>query len=169
VKSGKLYDSRGSNSKTRNSEHDIFYGKIAECMTAEVLHNDYGFPYEEPDFTIYDAKQKSWAPDLIYTDYEFAVKSTDKLIDRKKPSWIFQWSNRSGKYGKDDIFKADNSKLVLSLCYIDTRNWLGYIYGFISVKECVEKDLFDAPLSSKLFKTKKALYIDDLVDNFRLI
>lgn len=142
---------------------DMFTGKKAEFFAAKLLNEMYAFGNATPDLTVYSGRQKSWTPDLVYSEgrnvhVKCCTASTLKWCGDY--SWTFQHSNNTGKHGTDDIFSNPNGDL-LSLVYLEEpRSACGIIKGIIPIKDI--KDLLKDPKKKTLIGLKKCLYYQDL-------
>jgi hypothetical protein len=144
---------------------DIRNGKIAEEITRAAclakLPN-----LSEPDYNIYDKKNKSWDPDLKDADsgIRIAVKSQDIDSDINfGRSWVFQFGN-GGKYDCDSgIFgKEDNSNHYVSFVSLNTPKRKATIRAIVKVSWLHDNKLFKEMKKQNLRGNKLAVYYDDL-------
>lgn len=147
--------------KAEKAIEDIFLGKKAEYFVSIGLFREFKIPYTEPDLSIRKGKKKGWDADLTIPGVNVHVKAcSDKTVKYCKDfSWTFQYSNKSGKNGKDKIFEDD--KDVVALVYLP--NPLSNIAEIkvISYWRDLSEHLKD-PLKPTLIGMKKCLYYKDL-------
>lgn len=86
---------------------DSAIGKVGEWIAYEALLPD--LPgISEPDMKIYTARQKSWAPDMVWRRAKIACKSCGiATVSYAGLSWITQHSDEDG-YGKDEGIYGDD-------------------------------------------------------------
>lgn len=155
------YYTKNRSVKAEKAMEDIFLGKKAEFFVAIGLQRWCGMAYVEPDLTIRTGRKKGWDVDLTLKDYNLHVKAcSDKTVKYCKDfSWTFQYSNKSGKNGKDKIFEEE--KDVVALVYLPNHlSDVGEI-KVISYWKDLSKYLRD-PLKPTLIGMKKCLYYKDI-------
>lgn len=150
------------NVRAERAKLDMFVGKKAEFLVARFLHEKFSLPLISPDMEIRKGRAKKWVCDLIYEGVNVHVKcctaSTVKWV--QDFSWTFQWSNNTGKNGKDDIFDEMNDD-YLALVYIENeRVATGTVKGLVKIKDI--KPLLKDPKKTTLIGVKKCLYYKDL-------
>lgn len=155
------YYTKNRSVKAEKAIEDIFLGKKAEYFVSIGLEQEFKIPYCEPDLSVRKGRKKGWDADLVLKDSNIHVKAcSDKTVKYCKDySWTFQYSNKSGKNGKDKIF--DDDKDIVALVYLP--NHLSN-YGeikVISYWKDISKYLKD-PLKPTLIGMKKCLYYKDL-------
>lgn len=156
------YYTRMRNVNKDRAKLDMFVGKKAEFFTAEYLNKYHAMPLLLPDLNIYKGRQKSWAADLIHGEVNIHVKccTASTLKYCGDYSWTFQYADKVGNGGKDDIFEQANGDL-LSLVYIESpRLSSGIIKGMVYLRDI--KHLLKDPKKSTLIGLKKCLYYNDL-------
>lgn len=135
---------------------DHFKSKLGEEAVYTVL-SEYGAVLP-PDYTIYEAKQKSWDSDLYFEDTGIAVKtmlrSSAKLYGL---SWVFQ----SGNQRRDIILDKPEAWVFFVECN-DTRSnrdiYELYVYPPYQMKELS----FGDPKRTDLIGQKLVVYADGL-------
>ena len=157
------------NANPTKVKQNNWISKLAEVGVAQYLMKQ-GYPWVEPDFRIYTKKDKSWNADLPYDNYGYPnihVKSCDKSTCdylRKNSnddySWTFQYANKNGRGGKDDIFGTDDEVALVYVPEMASR-WIRLVsiipFGTI-------KPLLKDPISPRLKGIKKCLYYKDLMN-----
>ena len=94
--------------------------KKAELAAGAFLYYFLRLPMVYPDFRVYPAEQKGWAPDLPYAPSEFPnvhVKSCNKHTADyvKDMSWTFQLANSEGGGGRDKLLDSDGTDVVVGV------------------------------------------------------
>lgn len=160
------YYTQNRNVKADKAAEDIFLGKKAEFFVCIALNRYYNIPYIEPDLEIRKGNKKGWGADIPLADHGYPdmhVKSCSAKTFKycKDFSWTFQYSNNTGKSGKDKLFKDEKNDLI-SLVYLamPTTNQ-GTIKAILNWKT-VQENLKD-PLKPTLIGLKKCLYYQDLI------
>lgn len=103
-----------------------------------------------PDYTIYEAKAKSWKEDLYIENTGLAVKTQKRSSAEKYGlSWTFQCS--AGR--KDTILQQPEAWVVFTL-YDDLNPYACYVYPPFQMKELT----FGEPRLDKLKGHKKVVY-----------
>lgn len=141
---------------------DIRNGKIAEQFTFLKISPIIA-GLTEPDYNIYEKKDKSWDPDLkdINSDFRLAVKSQDiESALHFGESWVFQF----GKYDYDeDIFtKNINPNSYVSFVLLNVAKRTGVMRAIVKVKWLHDKKLFKPMQKQVLQNNKVAVYYEDL-------
>lgn len=145
-------------------QDDIRNGKLGELAVWQKLVNTYP-NLSQPDFNIYDKKQKSWDPDLKDADsaLRVGVKSQDiKSAINYGDSWVFQFGNGK-KYDCDTgIFGEAEDNHFVSFVSLNVPKRIGEIRGIVKVKWLHDNNLFKSMKLAKLQGNKVAVYLDDL-------
>jgi hypothetical protein len=143
---------------------DIRNGKIAEEITRAAclakLPN-----LSEPDYNIYDKKNKSWDPDLKDSDsgIRIAVKSQDiQSAIHFGDSWVFQYNNGKNYDCDKEIFKLYNDKNYVSFVSLNIPKRYGIIKAIVKVNWLHDKKLFKEMKKQNLQSNKVAVYLEDL-------
>lgn len=133
---------------------DQIVGKLSELVAYRFLDSK-GIKTSEPDFKIYEKKDKSWDFDMKSKEYNFHVKGQNIEQGRRYGvSWIFQ-------DGDKHIFKEYSDKDYVCFVSIDLEKKIGEIRGVVSIPELHKRKLFKMPKLEYL-KTKRAVYMADL-------
>ncbi len=140
-------------------EIDILCGALGEMGVYKFLKSK-GVKLSKPDFTIYDAGQKSYAADLTTKEgLQLHVKSqTTDSARLYGHSYLLQKNdpivrNEKRKFLKDH-FLVPTMVDVESLCVT--------IYGTVPMNLIHKKSLFGECKVPFLNKTKRAIYLEDL-------
>lgn len=151
------YARRGQTQESRIIQQ-IARGKIAEFAVFSHIHFSVDVPVAFPDLSIYTANEKSYAADLRVRDMDVHVKSqTFKNRDRYGASWVFQ--------KRDPLLTKPNQSDLLALTHQHAADSeyveiVGYFYAIDIV------GLYGDPVLPYLRRTKKVLYLDDLLEVF---
>lgn len=133
---------------------DIRNGKIAEEITYSLLSEQL-FNLSKPDYAIYSAYQKSWAPDLNNQDYNISVKSQTKSSgDMFGTSWIFS--------KKDDVLYTHSSADYAALVVLDIDRRMAFLKSIMSITSIREQNLFKPLKNATLNSSKVAVYMSDI-------
>lgn len=155
------YYTKNRSVKADKAIEDIFLGKKAEYFVAIGLEQYCGIPYVKPDLSIRKGKKKGWDADLVLPEVNMHVKAcSDKTVKFCKDySWTFQYSNKSGKNGKDQIF--EENKDIVALVYLPNHLSNSGEIKVISYWKDLINHLRD-PLKPTLIGMKKCLYYKDI-------
>ncbi len=133
---------------------DHFVSKLGE-EAVRLVFESRDCIVEGPDYSIYDSRQKSWAPDLRINSLDVAVKTQRRSAgNRYGLSWTFQDSPRR----RDPILDMADAWVCL-VVYEDLK--LGcecVVYPLLKIKQLI----FEAPRLSKLVGKKQAVYLETL-------
>ena len=156
-----LYRKRGEDRKSKMVE-DIKVGTMAEWAVFRYLSENMPECAEitAPDMEIYTAKNKSFGADLIYTavDYKFNfhIKSqTYKSASQYGASWLFQ--------KEDKLFRDADESEFLIFCLVEGNRV--DIKAIVRVADIVEAELLDEPKVWKYKNSKRAIYLDQVLDS----
>lgn len=142
--SAKVYQFRGEANRQKIYS-DILLGTLSEFAVASVLPN-----CTEPDLTIYEKKDKSYAKDLMFGPYHVHVKSQGETSAKRYGlSWVFQKT--------DPLVRSPQKHDLLALCCVN-NDLTVEIIGIVPASKAVFKDL-------KVYQyrgTKTALYRQDI-------
>ncbi len=143
------------------------YGKYGELADYHYL-NGKGIGATYPDFAIYSAKDKSFAPDMSIKSNALGYKIHSKSQLNTKTiefgglypqSWSFQLKD-------NHIFKTFGPQdLVIFNLVTMLRRYVD-IQAVISVQDLHKYNLFSLPENSYLHATKRVILYDDLVKHF---
>jgi len=150
--------------KRRNAQvnkvlEDIFLGKKAEYLVAIGMHKEYGFPLIEPDMEIYNGWSKGWEKDLPYVHVKSCSLKTYNYCNDY--SWTFQYSNKNGLFGRDNIFNSSEFDLVAFVFMEKPQDNSGVIKAILPWR-FIKRHLKD-PKKESLIGVKKCVYYNDLV------
>lgn len=152
--STELYAIRGELSNSKIVE-DIRTGAAAEQAVFKLLKG-LNLPVTEPDFAIYEAKQKSFEPDLKCGKFNLHVKSqTLKSAHRYGSSWLFQ--------KEDPLMNLDSDNDLLVFCIVDCNEVS--LQSIISINEVRALNLIDKPRVARYQETKVALYLESILES----
>jgi hypothetical protein len=133
---------------------DHFVSKLGEEAVCRVFKAR-KCTVEGPDYTVYEAKQKSWAADLRIHELEVAVKTQRRsAAHRYGLSWTFQDAPRR----HDPILSMPEAWVCL-VVYEDLQP--GYecvVYPLRRIRQLI----FEAPRLSRLVGKKQAIYLETL-------
>jgi len=144
-----LYQKRGG-----FKEIDILAGSYAEIAVYKML-KDKGFPVNKPDFSIHEARKKSFDPDLYDGVHHFHVKG--QTLESKRmygASWIMQRT--------DPIINNPKQLHYMVPCTVDTDTGRVEIYGVMSISSLVKNGCIGECKNSWFQKTKIAIYLDHI-------
>ncbi len=146
-------DYKDSNqSLTKKIIDDHFVSKLGEEACKVVLTN-FG-NVTGPDYTIYQAKQKSWEDDLFVDDIGFAVKTQRRTAAKK---YSLSWTFQAGEKRSDTILQRANA-WVIFVEYNDCNPHECFVYPPYQIKSL----LFKEPKLQHLKAHKKVVYADTL-------
>ncbi len=144
-------------------KQDITVGRVGE----EIVYQQLKLVVPQltsPDYTIYEAYDKSWDPDLkdLSTGTKFAVKTQDIRSDLEfGTSWVFQY-NQNKNYDCDkEIFKEKNNSYVCLVSLNIPRHY-GSIRAIVKTDWLHQNSLFKDMKQEYLKGNKLAVYYDDL-------
>lgn len=146
---------RDSNQTIKKKIHDDhFVSKLGE-EAVHLIFKRRNCIVEGPDYTIYDSKQKSWAPDLKINSLDVAVKTQRRsAANRYGLSWTFQNSPRR----RDPILSMPEAWVCLVL-YEDLKpSYECVVYPLRMIKQLI----FEDPRLRRLVGKKKAVYLETL-------
>jgi hypothetical protein len=139
---------------------DISVGKMGEVFAAYYVHKYLNYSFVEPDFNIYNSRNKNWNEDL---NTGFHVKTCDGYTCKfvGQPSWTFQFNNQNGSFGRDALFNS-NGKDIIIFVYIDSYDKNEAVILIVSPWKDIKPFLKD-PLKKSLRNIKKCIYYNDLL------
>lgn len=133
---------------------DILSGALGEIAVAKYLQA-LGFPVNNPDFEIYDKKNKSFDCDLTDGKRLFHVKSqSKKSAERYGESWLLQ--------RRDPLVNAPTIKDYIIPCVVDLESNRVEIWGVISFNALVKNGGVGECKVPRFRTTKVALYLDSM-------
>ena len=161
----------------RQIQHQIEIGKLGEIAVSKALQLFYAEPVKgleavepralvgvaAPDFEIYDARHKSFDPDLyIFVDgfgqIPIHVKSQDRQsAERFGTSWTFQYGMNVGS--DKEIFSPNPNGYV---AFVKIDNKTADICGIPLISTLHKYNMFRDPKLAKLRGIKTVIYNDDL-------
>jgi len=129
-----------------------FVGKLIE-LSVFFLLTEYGFDPKEPDFSIYEKKDKSWLSDLSVDGFDISVKGQDlSSAKRFGLSWTFQ-NIQDGR--KDSALRKQNEVVMPGL--YDNSKKTNY-HTIIFPPKKMGEILFEEPKKDSLKGKKKVMY-----------
>lgn len=147
-------------------KQDIKIGRIGEEIVYLSLKDKFS-DISKPDYTIYDAKDKSWDPDLKTNNIKIAVKSQDIRSDLQfGTSWVFQFNNNKSYDCDKEIFKETNDNQYVAMVSLNVPKRQAEIKAIVKVSWLHEKKLFKDMKQEYLKGNKLAVYYEDLL-NFK--
>lgn len=152
------YSEKRNQQDCSKHKHDNLIGKVAEIVVYNSIK-----PFKEisePDFNIYERKNKSWKADMQLKDgLDIHVKAQDTEQGlRFGISWIFQWGDNSGYGGKDSIY-ADGANGWVCFTSVDESKKSGEILAIIRIDILKKCGLaYEDPKKPSLIGIKKAVY-----------
>lgn len=140
-------------------------GKSGEVCVHEIVSKDYP-NLSEPDFNVYEKKDKSWSPDLqdLVTGFRLGVKSQEmESALQYYESWVFQF-NDGKKFDCDtEVFGNDlDPNHYVTFVLVNTPKKVSQIRAIVKVQWLHDKELFQ-PMALQKFKStnnKLAVYYD---------
>ena len=133
-------------------KEDHFVSKLGE-EAARIVLSHYG-NVKGPDYSIYQAKEKSWESDLFIENKGIAVKTQKRTnANRYTLSWTFQ----AGAFRYDPILNISNAWIIF-VEYDDTNPHHCYVYPPYQMKELT----LGEPKLSYLKGSKKVVYASTL-------
>ncbi len=152
--SADLYKYRGEQNISK-MEEDIIIGTMAEWGVYKYLQSK-GVAVTKPDMKIYEKRRKSFSADLINDKYRFHVKSQGiKSMKRYGASWLCQKTDRLLNNPEDDEY----------FVFTKVEDREVEILAIVKVKDIVENDLIGEPSVYQYRHTKRALYLDDILNS----
>lgn len=144
---------------------DIRNGKIAEEITRQACLEKLP-QLSQPDYNIYDKKDKSWDPDLkdLASNIRIAVKSQDIDSDINfGTSWVFQYNNGKSYDCDKEIFGLGNKdNQYVSFVSLNTPKRKAIIRAIVKVSWLHDNKLFKEMQKASLRGNKLAVYYEDL-------
>ncbi len=147
---------------------DIFLGKKAEVFTMYGLHREYDFPSLKIDIEVRHGKEKGWRADLPFSEVDPSfpnvhVKGCNVQTYRycKDFSWTFQYNNRDGNGGRDDLFKGRDDDLI-AFVFMEYPREMKAVIKAVLPWNTIKKHLKD-PKKDSLVGLKKCVYYKDLI------
>ena len=138
--------------------HEHWVSKVGE-EAVKLAFERHSRPVQGPDYTIYDAPQKSWEADLYVDGVPLAVKTqTQSMAYHFGLSWTFQAGSQKGR--RDPIL--DSPEAWVCFVKYDEAGQTGWVYS----PRQVETLRFGEPKLAKLRGFKKVVYADNLLSNF---
>jgi hypothetical protein len=146
---------RDSNqTRKKKIQDDHFVSKLGE-EAVRLVFEARACAVEGPDYTVYEGKRKSWAPDLRINALEVAVKTQRRYAaNRYDLSWTFQDSPQR----RDPILSMPEAWVCL-VVYEDLKP--GYeclVYPLRKIKQLI----FEEPRLGRLVGKKQAVYLETL-------
>lgn len=143
-------------------EKQIFTGKLAE-VAVDTYFRFMGYEPNEPDFTIYKNKKKSWDCDLKIEGVSIHIKSQDVSSAKKYgTSWMFQFSSSRGS-GEDFDEVLEDPDGIVVFCLVDGNKVSFEFIGRTS--KCIPA-LLKEPRVHQLRNYKRVVYLEDLREKF---
>ncbi|OWY21833.1 hypothetical protein C7N43_28655 [Sphingobacteriales bacterium UPWRP_1] len=135
--------------------NDHFISKLGEEAVKTAFEN-LGHTVTGPDYSIYQAKQKSWEADLYINNYPLAVKTQPTSAAKKYGlSWTFQASGKR----KDPVLKQPDAWVCFVACHDNNNEH----YHCTVYPPCQIKNLlFKPPRLQHLQGKKLVVYAADL-------
>lgn len=140
--------------KKQKIRDDHFVSKLGEEAVRRVFEGRQ-CTVEGPDYSVYAARQKSWAADLKINALEVAVKTQRRsAANRYDLSWTFQDS----PVRRDPILSMPEAWVCL-VVYEDLKaDHECLVYPLRKIKQLI----FEAPRLSRLVGKKQAVYLETL-------
>lgn len=134
-------------------QEDHRISKLGEEAAAFVLRQF--VPVSNPDYSLYEGKQKSWKEDLLVNGIGVAVKSQHKLAASKYGlSWTFQY----GPKRKDSIFNNPEAWIIFVEVDDTNETCICSVFPPFQLKELI----FEEPKLTYLKGHKKVVYAESL-------
>lgn len=136
-------------------QDDHFVSKLGE-EAVRILFQSRECLVAGPDYSVYEAKRKSWAADLKVNGLDVAVKTQRRsAANRYGLSWTFQ----SSPTRRDPILDMPDAWVCL-VVYEDLKTETEcMVYPLRKIKQLI----FEAPRLSKLIGKKQAVYLETLI------
>jgi hypothetical protein len=143
---------------------DILIGIKGEFFVARFLEMKYSFPHLLPDLRVLPVGQKGWDADLPYKTIDrylpnFYVK-TCRYDPRFSPSWVYQWQNANGKFGRDALLSTLSYDLYAFVIVRDEWDHKAYISVILPWAKL--KPYLREPRLENKVGIKKCIYYADL-------
>ncbi len=138
--------------QTKKIIDDHFISKLGE-EACKIILQQYA-EVKGPDYTIYDAPQKSWSDDLLINNIGVAVKTQRRTNARK---YTLSWTFQSAKTRRDIILDKPDAWIVF-VEYDDMHPYNCYIFPPYQVTELT----FNEPKLQYLKQSKKVIYAAEL-------
>ena len=138
-------------------QDDHFVSKLGE-EAVRILFEGRECSVVGPDYSVYEAKRKSWSADLKVNGLEVAVKTQRRsAANRYGLSWTFQDSPER----RDPILDTPDAWVCL-VVFEDLKKDAEYlVYPLQKIKQLI----FEAPRLEKLIGKKQAVYLETLIKN----
>lgn len=135
---------------------DILVGALGEIAVAKYLQA-LGFAVNDPDFSIYDAKSKSFDCDLTDGKRLFHVKSQSKKSAKMYgESWLLQ--------RRDPLVNKPTIKDYIIPCVVDLETNTATLYGVMSFRAIVKNNGVGECKVHQLRHSKVALYLESMAE-----
>lgn len=146
---------RDSNQTLKKKIHDDHFvsklGEEAVCM----IFKSRNCEVTGPDYNVYAAKHKSWAPDLTINTLEVAVKTQRRsAANRYGLSWTFQDSPER----RDPILDMQDAWV----CLVVFEDMKPYDECVVFPLRKIKQLIFEPPRLSRLAGKKQAVYLETL-------
>lgn len=138
-------------------QDDHFVSKLGE-EAVRILFQSRECQVTGPDYSVYEARGKSWAADLKVNGLDVAVKTQRRSAgNRYGISWTFQDSPER----RDPILDKPDAWVCL-VVFEDLKKECGcLVYPLRKIKQLI----FEAPRLARLVGKKQAVYLETLVKN----
>lgn len=156
------YSKRGQSCLDR-IKGDIVTGALGELAAYKLLSKF--TDVDHPDFKVYEKRKKSWAADFVDgKGYKFHCKSQSEESRKKYgPSHILQYGG-NGHGNVDKLFTNRSELDYLVSCQVNQKEMYVDIYGIYPVETLFEMDFIRMPANPWFKDTKRAVYLDDLLN-----
>lgn len=136
---------------------DHFVSKLGE-EAVRILFESRECLVEGPDYSVYEAKRKSWASDLKINGLDVAVKTQRRsAANRYGLSWTFQDSPER----RDPILDIPDAWVCL-VVFEDLKSETEcLVYPLRKIKHLI----FEEPRLAKLIGKKQAVYLETLIQH----
>lgn len=145
--------SDSNQSLLKKIKDDHFVSKLGE-EAAKMVLSEFG-TVKGPDYTIYEAKQKSWDDDLFVNNIGIAVKTQRRTAAKK---YSLSWTFQGGNTRKDSILEKPDA-WVIFVEYNDEEPYNCFIYPPHQIKHL----FFQEPKLQRLKAHKKVVYAESLL------
>ena len=156
------YEKRGQTNYDK-IVYDIKIGALGEIAIYRLLKR-LGIKTNEPDFTIYEKKKKSFDADFSDNNgFHYHCKSqSEESAEKYGLSHILQYGG-NGHGHIDKLFKSRTNRDFLIPCLVLLSEEEVEIFGCFKVETLFKKDLIKMPKIKWLEQSKRAIYLDDLL------